>query len=75
MAFCTSYADAAAQIEEYYGEDLISIKHLMLYEETSLIILPERIIKDYAEAEYCDFMVPCSLNGDDIEVDDNDLPF
>lgn len=74
MAFCTSYAHAAAQIEEYYGEDLISIKHLMLYEESPLIILSEQTIKDYSEANYCDFMVPCSFNGDDIEVDD-DLPF
>lgn len=76
MAFCTSYADAAAQIEEYYGEDLLSIKHLMLLEETSLIILPEQTIKDYVEAEYCDFMVPCDCNGNDIiYVDDEDLPF
>ena len=76
MAFCSSYADAAAQIEEYYGEDLLSIKHLMLLEETSLIILPEQTIKDYVEAEYCDFMVPCRSNGDDIiYVDDEDLPF
>ena len=75
MAFCTSYAHAAAQIEEYYGEDLISIKHLMLYEESSLIILSEQTIKDYSEAEYCDFMMPCDCNGNDIWVNDEDLPF
>lgn len=76
MAFCSSYADAAAEIEKYYGEDLLFIKHLMLLEENSLIILPEQIIKDYIEVDYCDFMVPCRSNGDDIiYVDDEDLPF
>ena len=75
MAFCSSYADAAAEIEKYYGEDLLSIKHLMLLEESSLIILPEQTIKDYSEAEYCDFMVPCDCNGNDIWVNDEDLPF
>ena len=75
LAFCSSYADAAAEIEKYYGEDLLSIKHLMLLEESSLIILPEQTIKDYSEAEYCDFMVPCDCNGNDIWVNDEDLPF
>ena len=75
MAFCSSYADAAAEIEKYYEEDLLSIKHLMLLEESSLIILPEQTIKDYSEAEYCDFMVPCDCNGNDIWVNDEDLPF
>ena len=52
MGLADSYADAARQIEDYYGGDLVIIKELMLYEEAPLIRLDEDVIKNYAEEKY-----------------------
>ena len=62
MGIAQSYADAMVIIEDFYGEDLISVRKLELYEESPLIILPEQVTEDYAEASndynfpkvYCD---------------------
>lgn len=37
FGICESYADAAAILEKRYGGDLITIRHLILYEEDSVI--------------------------------------
>ena len=37
VGFAESYSDAANQIEEFYGTDLVAIHHLELYEESILI--------------------------------------
>lgn len=55
MGLAESYAVAMKQLEEYYGDDLIAVKHLELHEENGIILLPEHVIEDYARAEgyYC----------------------
>lgn len=59
QGFCNSYANAASQLEDYYGPELISIERLILLEETnrSFIILPKKICdiyetKIYPEGEF-----------------------
>ena len=60
MGLAKSYAHAMKQLEDYYGEDLIAVKHLELFEDSSIILLPEHVIHDYAktafgfEGEACD---------------------
>lgn len=51
MGFCSNYANAASQIEELYGSELICIERIYLIEEqkTRLIVLPEEICKTYEE--------------------------
>jgi hypothetical protein len=75
MGFCDSFAEAANYIEFYYGKELITIKSLTLLEETPLIILPEETVKLYEETDYADYKTPCFINGNDLFVRDEDLPF
>ena len=63
MGLADSYADAARQIEQYYGHDLVTIKELTLYEENSLIILDENVIKKYANEEY-NIIRHCNEHGE-----------
>lgn len=48
MSFCDSFAEAASIIAERYGDDLVCIKDLTLYEEDTVILLPAEIIHNYA---------------------------
>lgn len=48
MSFCDSFAEAASIITELYGDDLICIKDLTLYEENAVILLPTETIHNYA---------------------------
>lgn len=52
MGLADSYADAAKQLENYYGNDLVIIKELMLYEEAPLILLNEEVVRNYSEKKY-----------------------
>ena len=51
MGLAQSYANAMEQLENYYGEDLIAVKHLELFADSSIILLPEHIIHDYANTD------------------------
>lgn len=48
MGFCNSFADAVFIIAERYGDDLVCVKNLVLYEEDTVIPLPAEIIHNYA---------------------------
>lgn len=48
MSFCDSFAEAASIIAGLYGDDLICIKDLTLYEENAVILLPTETIHNYA---------------------------
>lgn len=48
IGLCKSYQDAASLIEKYYGDELIAIKHIELYEESTLITLPHKVFKEVA---------------------------
>ena len=65
MGIAQSYANAMAIIENFYGDDLISVRKLELYEESPLIILPEQVTEDYAKTsnDYDFPKVFCDANG------------
>ena len=52
MGLAQSYANAMEQLENYYGEDLIAVKHLELFADSSIILLPELIIHEYANTNF-----------------------
>lgn len=54
-----SFAEAAAILQEYYGSNLIAIKHLELFEETSVIILPRDVVKKVELSDESSFALPC----------------
>lgn len=59
MSFCNDFATAASIIAERYGDDLVCIKDLILYEEDTVILLPAETIHNYAtdmfhdNAQFC----------------------
>ena len=59
----SSFADAAAIIESTYGNDLVAIKEIRLYEENSIIYLPTKIIDDYIYNDNWDFP-SCDAKGE-----------
>jgi hypothetical protein len=63
MGVCSSFADAMAQIEEYYGTDLMSVKNLELYEENKLILLSQKTIDEYASTDFGIVGMPCDTKG------------
>lgn len=63
MGLAESFKDAVGQLEDYYGTDLVSIKHLELYEDCSLIILPEHIALGYGDAGYLKEAKECNAKG------------
>ena len=50
LGLSNSYAEAARQIEEYYGPELIAIEHLAAQEESDLIFLPESSCLEYVNS-------------------------
>lgn len=49
MGICIGYADAAKQIEEFFGDELIAIKHIEIFEEHTLIPMPKEAINKLVE--------------------------
>ena len=66
MGICNSYSQAAKYIEDYYTDDLIQIKELMLYEASELIILPPERIEDYAKSSHVSY-IKCDINGNPLD--------
>ena len=67
MGFADSFAQAAGNVENYYGSDLISIQKLELFEESNLILMPQACINEYKRREdganYEDVSKPCNVEG------------
>lgn len=51
------------RIEDYYGNTLIIIKNLALYEESDIITLPKSVIAEYRNRRCEDVSVKCNENG------------
>ena len=62
MGVCENYSDAAAQIEDYFGVELIRIDEIKLYEESNLIFLHREMIRKY-DTPSIDFEIPLDVNG------------
>lgn len=69
MGLCNSYTQAMQYIEDYYGENIVSIKNLELYEENNLILLPPSTIEQYVKTAGF-FETPCSEDGTPISTEE-----
>lgn len=67
MGFADSYSEAASFVENYYGEDLMAINKLELFEESGLMLFPKKVIDDYRKDSYAG--EPCDYNGNLLSVD------
>ena len=45
VGVCSSFADASTQIEQRYGDELVSIKHLCLHDADTVINVPRETLK------------------------------
>lgn len=68
MGLAESFTEAMEYIEDYYGEELVAIKHLELYEAGDLIILSPKVIKNYYKGKYSS--IPCDADGNLIPKED-----
>lgn len=65
VGICESFKDAADILEQRYGNELIAIKHIELYEENTVITLPKGTfdeVVDCLESDEC-FEVKCDERG------------
>ena len=65
IGFCESFADAANILDKRYGNELIAVKHLELFEEDNIIALPKGTfdeVVDCLESDEC-FEVECDEKG------------
>ena len=60
LGICVGYGNAAEILEERYGEELVSINRICLFEADTIISLPEEILALYEKSqdECEDFLVP-----------------
>lgn len=73
VSFCENWQDAMKILERYYGEDLVEVKSLILYEENSTIPLPRSVIKKCMEEPDTFFdngsHYPCDKYGNAVSVE------
>lgn len=63
MGLAQSYAHAMEILENYYDMDLIAVKHLELFEENNVILLPEAVIRKYSTDDTFNLGEPCDAQG------------
>lgn len=64
LGLANSFAHAMEQIENYYDEDLVKLINLELFEECSLLVVPEAFAKDFSTNDFISAAIPCDHNGD-----------
>jgi len=66
LGFANSFAHAMEQIENYYDTELVKVINLELFEESSLLIVPEAFAKDFSINDFTSAAIPCDHNGEPI---------
>lgn len=68
LGLCTSYTNAAKQIEDHFQEELCTILNITLFQEDNLIFLPEKICNVYEKADFpeVDYAYKCNEKGEQI---------
>lgn len=52
LGFCDgTYADAAFQLDKYFGEEITAIDYLEIQEENSLMIMPDKWCRQYVDSD------------------------
>lgn len=69
MGLADNFTCAMEHIEDYYGEELVAVKHLELFEDGDLIILSPKVIKNYAKGKYSS--IPCDAKGNPLKIQED----
>lgn len=67
MSLADSFLEAAAILQNFYDSELVAIQHLELLEETPVIVLPRKVVKDLEISDESSFAIPCDARGNLIE--------
>lgn len=71
MSFADNFSEAASILQDFYDSELMAIQHLELFEETSVIVLPRKVVKNLEISDESSFAIPCDARGNLFE-EDND---
>lgn len=71
MSFADNFSEAASILQDFYDSELMAIQHLELFEETSVIVLPRKVVKNLEISNESSFAIPCDARGNLFE-EDND---
>lgn len=52
LGLANTYTEAANYLENYFGDELISIDNITLLEDENLIFLPKKVVEDYKKTEF-----------------------
>ena len=52
MGIAENYSEAAAQIEEFFKDELVQIEHLEFHEESNLIFLPKESLVPFLNSDF-----------------------
>ena len=64
LSFAENFGEAAAVLENTYGEMLQSIKNLeFISDDQNVITLPRNIVRDYIDGRKFVNEIPCASNG------------
>ena len=66
IGFASSFADAAKQIEDYYGLDLVKIQHLELLEENPVLPVRKSVFNNIRSSELGDALIRADEEGEPI---------
>lgn len=69
MSFADNFSEAASILQDFYDSDLTAIQHLELFEETPVIVLPRKVVKDLEISNESSFAIPCDACGNLMEED------
>ena len=69
MSFADNFSEAASILQDFYDSNLMAIQHLELFEETPVIVLPRKVIKDLEISDKSSFAIPCDARGNLFEED------
>ena len=69
MGLAENFTNAMEYIEDYYGEDLVAVKNLELFEENDLIILSPKVIKNYSKGKYSG--ISCDAKGNPLKIQED----
>lgn len=72
MGICESFTDAVDRIDSMYGNELIAIKHLELFEESSLIPMPKAAVEDIVN-NYLHSVVGGLIEGEESSLEDHNI--
>lgn len=73
VSICESFTDATNILEKRYGDELIAIKHIELYEESTVITLPKNIFEEVIDCLDANVVYQSKCDEKGIKISDAEI--